>query len=247
MRFREKWIKDKNKYILWVDTYALFPYDYESVDVYISLWNKNASEVRYLPAEKLSVTEHRMHWLSGSEKDMQKQTPGIQIGFDAPEDIEEVVTIGIIWLFSYHNEQGEYNRHVLYTLESVRFELQEKWAYADYVIEKRCTPIPGILESDKSQIRCDIINGYEEVIRACAAVQSSALRSNGGREQLQAAQFYAERVKSERGISPDEAYDISVAAFEHMKKKEIIKNHCDNVYMCILVNQTTRLLRPHGS
>ncbi len=72
MRFREKWLKDKNKYIFWVDTYALFPYDYESVDVYISLWNKNASEVRYLPTEKLSVAEHLMHWLSGSGKDIHK-------------------------------------------------------------------------------------------------------------------------------------------------------------------------------
>ena len=45
MRFREERLRDKDKYVLWVDTYALFPYEYEYVELCISLWDNNAKEI----------------------------------------------------------------------------------------------------------------------------------------------------------------------------------------------------------
>lgn len=246
MRFRAERIKDIDKYILWVDTYALFPYDYESVDLCISLWDKSAKEIRFLSRKNLSITAPlpNPQWLSGTEKGNRSQASGIPFYFDTQEELQEVATVGFTWVFYYHNEHGEDNRHVIYMMESVSFDVLSN--NRDYVIEKRCTSIPSILEQNNNRTRREIINDYEEVIHSCAEVfqKTSVLKRKSSRERIRAVQIYINRIKSEGNISDDEAYDISGAAFEYLLEKDMLGSTCDNVYMCIFLNRTRRLLRP---
>ena len=246
MRFREERLRDKDKYVLWVDTYALFPYEYEYVELCISLWDNNAKEMQSRSKDCLTITNPlpNKQWLSCVERESKNQIVGVPFYFDSVDALRKIGTVGFAWVFHYHNEQGEDNRHMIYAVEAVNFDyLAENM---DYVIEKRCTAIPSILEQYNNRTRREIINGYEEVIHSCAAVHEPTnwLKNLAKRDLMKSVSIFANRIKSEGNISDEEAYAISKAAFEYLLNKDMLGRTCDNVFMCIFLNRTRRLLSP---
>ena len=255
MRYREEELlriyPDFYKYpekccVLWIDSKTLFPYNYDSVEVYISLDGEKIVHNRELLGEqkifismpKLTAKIHNdSRWFTAGMKQQEKAS-GVPVLFGGFCSIEKVQTVTCSWIFTYHNKKGEKNKMVIHTIANVSFNpftgTNELFPGRDYCLHGTCTSIPSLMEKTEMAERMEIMERYEEIYQGKAELNV--------RKRYQIP-LYSNVIRSSTQIKEDEALGVMNRVLDYLLARNLIDN-CDNVIMNVFLDNDKRMLQP---
>lgn len=222
------------KYVLWIDFYTIFPYDFDSVEIYLTLEGKELQQYadNLLPVSAVKAvctTPFPNKQCLAASVEGYPDTIGIPFLFDSFSDMEKVEGFTGDVVFAYHNTEGVSNKLAIRVVNPVRFE--EKNSYRDYVIEKQCTAVPGLLESDDNPKRKNIIESYPEVLHAKADLSGRAKE----------VPLITNVVKSESGMSDEERFELSSRVIDDLMAKGRLEG-ASNAYLDLYFSTDTELI-----